>query len=118
MNEQLVSENKKKLQAELAHLQKLLSHEGKFEGKGEFPGSYKPQFEEVGKDEGENALEVADYETSLRVITDLEEKLARVEAALKRIEAGTYGKCVFGDEIEEERLRVLPEADACLKHSK
>ena len=118
MNEQLIAENKKKLEVELARLRKLLSREGKFEGSGEFPGQYKPKFQEAGADEDENAQEVTGYETSLGVTADLEEKLTRVESALKRIDAGTYNQCIFGDEIEEDRLRVLPEADDCFKHSK
>ena len=117
MNQQLVEENRKKLLAEQKHLRGMLSREGKFEGKGEFPGDYKPEFPEVGREEGENASEVEQFANNLGVISDLENKLARVEAALARIENGTYGKCLAGDNIEEDRLRALPEADSCMKHS-
>lgn len=38
-----------------------------------------------------------------------------IEAALKRIEEGTYGKCVDCDKlIEIRRLQALPEAERCL----
>ncbi|HEX3037094.1 MAG TPA: TraR/DksA family transcriptional regulator [Thermodesulfobacteriota bacterium] len=50
------------------------------------------------------------------VLTDRErEKLQRVEDALKRIEEGTYGICeVCGDEIDKDRLMVMPFTKLCL----
>ena len=117
MNQNLIEENKQKLLAEAGKLKSILSHEAKPEGKGEFPGEYQPQFTEVGREEGENASEVEQYANELGVVTDLEEKLKKVEAALKKIEDGTYGKCVEGDEIEEDRLRAEPSAETCIKHS-
>lgn len=118
MNQNLIEENKQKLQAEAERIKTIISHEAGPDGKGEFPGDYKPKFEEVGREEGENASEVENYATNLAVTQDLEEKLKKIEEALKRIEDGTYGKCKMGDEIEEDRLRVLPEADTCIQHSK
>lgn len=41
-------------------------------------------------------------------------EIRMIEAALDRIEAGTYGICVAcGDEISEERLNVLPATPKC-----
>jgi RNA polymerase-binding transcription factor DksA len=38
-----------------------------------------------------------------------------IEAALKRIEEGTYGKCIdCGKAIAKRRLEALPEAERCL----
>ena len=50
------------------------------------------------------------------VLTDRErEKLQLVEVALKRIEEGTYGICeVCGDEIDKDRLMVMPFTKLCL----
>lgn len=49
----------------------------------------------------------------------MKQDLAEVEAALVRIEAGTYGKCkVGGEDIPIERLEAMPKADLCLVHSK
>lgn len=43
-------------------------------------------------------------------------RLQRVEQALARIEAGTYGACAkCGDEIAEARLAVAPEATLCIR---
>lgn len=117
MNETLLQENKAKLLAEQKRLKSVLGHQAVEEGQGEFPGDYKPTFPEVGREEGENASEVEQYANSLALTQDLEKKLERIEAALARIADGTYGKCSHGDDIEEERLRILPEAETCIKHS-
>lgn len=43
-------------------------------------------------------------------------KLRRIEAALVRIEEGTYGHCLeSGEEIEEKRLENQPWAEFCLE---
>jgi DnaK suppressor protein len=43
--------------------------------------------------------------------------LAQVRAALKRIDDGTYGKCVVdGEPIDEKRLESVPWTPYCLKH--
>jgi RNA polymerase-binding transcription factor DksA len=45
----------------------------------------------------------------------LGEKLRLVEAALERIETGSYGVCAeCGDPISEKRLRALPWAELCV----
>jgi DnaK suppressor protein len=41
--------------------------------------------------------------------------LREIEAALARIEAGTYGRCIdCGKEIPEGRLEIKPEAARCM----
>lgn len=43
--------------------------------------------------------------------------LAQVRAALRRIEDGTYGRCIVDDEpIDEKRLEAVPWTPYCLKH--
>jgi DnaK suppressor protein len=45
------------------------------------------------------------------------EILAQVRAALARIDAGTFGRCVVdGAEIEPQRLEAVPWTPYCLKH--
>jgi RNA polymerase-binding transcription factor DksA len=42
-------------------------------------------------------------------------ELRRIDAALARIDAGTWGECTeCGEPIEVRRLDALPEAEACL----
>ena len=45
----------------------------------------------------------------------IQHRLRRIEAALARLEAGTYGRCTHcGTKIAAERLKSLPEAERCL----
>ena len=48
----------------------------------------------------------------------LQERLADIERALTRVEAGTYGTCeVCGKDIEEARLEAIPAATLCIDHA-
>lgn len=48
-------------------------------------------------------------------IKEAEEKLERIEKALKRLKQDTYGKCErCGKEIPAERLEVLPYVEMCV----
>ena len=48
----------------------------------------------------------------------LEGRLRKVNAALKRIDEGTYGKCEKdGEQIPSARLEANPAAQTCIKHS-
>ncbi len=43
--------------------------------------------------------------------------IEEIRRAIQRIKDNNYGKCtICGDEIEEERLEVIPYADKCKKH--
>jgi RNA polymerase-binding transcription factor DksA len=112
MNETFIQESKAKLEAERKRLLKILGKEGIEDGTGEFPGDFKPKFTEVGREDGENASEVEQYANDLGEIRALEERLNKIEAALQRIAAGTYGKDASGNDIPEDRLRAVPEAES------
>ena len=46
------------------------------------------------------------------------ERLSAIDAALARLEAGTYGRCeVCGAEIPQARLAARPFAATCLAHT-
>lgn len=72
--------------------------------------------------EAANVGDIADVATNyesreiLREIQAAEEdQLRQVDAALKRIEAGTYGACErCGGKIEPARLEALPHAPTCI----
>lgn len=51
-----------------------------------------------------------------RLASDLQESLEDVEAALRRVADGTYGRCErCGREIAEARLEAMPTARRCLE---
>jgi DnaK suppressor protein len=50
-----------------------------------------------------------------RRAADLQVTLGEIDAALARVEAGTYGRCTqCGSEIPEERLELRPFASRCV----
>ena len=63
-------------------------------------------------DSGTSLADADREEASLEVMLAQQE---RVRAALARVEAGTYGRCVdCGRELPEERLDARPEAERCV----
>lgn len=69
---------------------------------------------EVGTEYDENATEIQIDEANQDVRAVMERDLAKIDKALAKIEAGTYGTDDDGNEIPEERLRVLPWADTSI----
>jgi DnaK suppressor protein len=63
-------------------------------------------------DSGTSLADADREEASLEVLLAQQE---RVKAALARVEAGTYGRCVdCGRELPDERLEARPEAERCV----
>jgi RNA polymerase-binding protein DksA len=64
---------------------------------------------------GETATATLDREIDFTLGENAEQVLAEIDAALKRIEEGTYGTCVrCGKEISPERLEAYPWASLCI----
>jgi RNA polymerase-binding transcription factor DksA len=60
---------------------------------------------------------IEEFVTRVGVTAPLETRLAEVNDALERIDAGTYGTCIVcGKEIEEDRLHANPAATTCKEH--
>ena len=82
------------------------------------PGSLEDETgEETQFDEhiADSATATHDREVDYTLEESAEDVLARIDAALARIEEGTYGRCrVCGREIGEERLEARPWADLCI----
>jgi RNA polymerase-binding transcription factor DksA len=84
------------------------------------PGDWQSKFPYGNGDSGTASLErqadeVEEYATRLPLEHNLETKLAKVNTAIKKIAAGTYGKCEScGKDIPLERLEIFPEAGFCV----
>jgi RNA polymerase-binding transcription factor DksA len=70
--------------------------------------------EELGSDVDASAQEVEDDELSQDLIVRLNSDLEKINKALAKIEAGTYGVDDQGRKISEKRLEALPWADKAL----
>ncbi len=80
---------------------------------------YETVFEQIGDSPEENADEVTAYGDNLAIEHEMEESLMEIDAALERIEKGTYGFCQNCKQvISLERLEVMPEATECIKCEK
>jgi len=75
----------------------------------------KVKFPDFGDKPDENAQEIGEYTTNLATDKVLESTLKDIDAALDRMEKGTYGVCKYcGQTIGEKRLKVRPVASACV----
>jgi DnaK suppressor protein len=75
----------------------------------------KDEYSGYGNHVAEAATETFEAERDLSLIANLEQMRGHVEAALKRIEDGSYGLCqTCGNPIPRERLEALPFADQCV----
>ena len=100
-------EERERVQAALANLRE--SH----------PGSLDDEVEEIsaGSDNhiGDSATATLGREIDYTLGENSEQVLAEINAALERIEEGTYGTCaVCGQEIAPERLEAHPWASLCI----
>lgn len=73
-----------------------------------------PVHTDVGDEEDENATEEQIDEVNADIRKRMHGDLEKIEKALAKIDAGTYGTDDEGNEISEERLRVIPWADQAI----
>lgn len=110
---------KLKLEEEKQKLEEQLSQVGRRNPAN--PKDWEPQFNERNEQassQDEMADKFEDMEQTLAIETTYEERLQQVNAALKRIEDGTYGKCSCGKDIPIERLEADPAANCmCGEHN-
>lgn len=67
-------------------------------------------------DSSEQAAQLGNVAVVSALEAEAVQELAAIEAALRRLEAGTYGLCVScGENIGEGRLRARPAATECVE---
>jgi DnaK suppressor protein len=86
----------------------------------ENPGTLEEELGEIGSGGtdnhlGDTATATYDRELDEGLAEGAQQTLSEIEAALRRIEDGTYGTCgVCGKPIGRERLRAIPWARLCI----
>lgn len=82
-------------------------------------GNWKSKFPFFGNDRShkdESAREIGEYATRLSVEHTLETRLKNIDDALEKMKRSNYGNCEnCQNEIEEKRLKAIPEAKTCFK---
>lgn len=80
--------------------------------------SKKPEFNAQVSDENEMADVFEEFETDASIEAAIENQLNEVKNALRRIEEGTFGKCIMdGKPIDPERLEANPSSARCVQHT-
>ena len=118
MNKKNLEQFKKKLLAEKSELESGLSGIGQRNPSN--AGGWEATtggIEVDSADENEVADKLEELEENTGIVSQLDKQLSEVNAALERIEKGTYGTCeVCGKPIEEDRLMANPSSRVSIKH--
>lgn len=91
-----------------------LDHDGHEDGPGQGDRGNQADQRDPGDPGGSGAPAQVDSSTASRSVDDIERLLDGVEAALGRLDEGTYGVCVScGSTLTDERLTASPTATRC-----
>ena len=109
---------KKKLEEELALVEKELQGVGRRNPKNPSDWEATPGTLDVDMADSNNAADrIEEYEDNTAVLKQLEIRYNELRAALVRIKEGSYGTCeISGEPIELERLDANPAARTCVSH--
>lgn len=79
------------------------------------PAEHPQQLVRTDQLPAEQATETLERELDETVVHRVGAELAEVEAALAKLDGGTYGRCeICGNEIAEARLEAIPAARFCV----
>jgi RNA polymerase-binding transcription factor DksA len=68
--------------------------------------------------QGDIGTETFEREKDFSILEQIEAELGDLDAALRKIDEGTYGACeICGKEIEPERLEAIPGSRTCFEHA-
>lgn len=106
-------ERKERLKKMLNEMREKIIREAKEEIK-KFQTAEKRQIAETVMDDADLSVIDLSEDISLKQLSTHRDILKKIERALRKIDEGTYGICeMCGDEIPEERLKILPFAIYC-----
>jgi DnaK suppressor protein len=104
---------KERLRKALVQRRENIVKEAKSEIKKYISGE-KRQLVETVLDDGDLSVMDLSEDISLKQLSTHRETLIKIDAALRKLQEGTYGKCEdCGDEVSEERLKIMPFAIYC-----
>jgi DnaK suppressor protein len=106
-------ERKERLRRALVQRREQILKDSKAEIKKYISGE-KRQLVETVMDDGDLSVVDLSEDISLKQLSTHRETLIKIDAALKKLDEGTYGVCEdCADTISEERLKVIPFAILC-----
>lgn len=106
------------LEAERDSLSEELAEHGKKEpGTGDWQGT-SSGLEGTEADPTDAADQIEELVTNIPLVEELESRKKEIDAALMRMESGTYGVCEkCGEPIPLDRLEANPAARTCVTHA-
>lgn len=108
---------REKLQAERRRLESLREQGEDRAGLDEEQGESSGKLADYDQHPGDAGTHTFERSKELAVQDQFVDRLAEVDAALERIDEGTYGVCeICGEPIDAERLEVRPAARYCHEH--
>ncbi|MEK4627546.1 MAG: TraR/DksA C4-type zinc finger protein [Solibacillus sp.] len=108
MNEKQVLQLRQTLEQELHELQKHFRDE---------PNADNSELSSVDNHPADAATDLTTVVTEIALDELKEEEIEKIQAALRAMDEGTYGKCVVcGKDIPFERLEAVPTALTCIEH--
>lgn len=115
MNSQLY---KKVIETKITELTKDLNQIGYYEEASDnWEALPEEKVTDTEADTNTNADQVEAWNERRSILEELEKEYRSYKRALKKIEIGNYGLCeISGQEIEEARLKVKPDARTCIAH--
>jgi DnaK suppressor protein len=105
---------RKRLEQERTRLEGM--RDGIRREQGEGPGADAAgELSSVDQHPGDLGTETFEHEKNISLLEQVESELLEIEAALERVERGTYGTCqACGRPIAAERLEALPATRFCV----
>ncbi len=86
----------------------------------EIEGDWEPSVPDLNSptaDINDTADTIIAFENNAAIEVELEARLMEIDAALARMETGSYGVCrICGSAIEDARLHANPAAPTCITH--
>jgi len=107
------SHRKERLRKQLIQRREEIIREAKNEIK-KFKSGENKQLVETVMDDGDLSVVDMAEDISLKQLSTHRETLIKIDTALRKLEEGTYGICEeCGEDISEERLKIMPFAIYC-----
>ena len=79
---------------------------------------YTSELSALDQHQGDLGTETFEREKDFSLLQQLEAEIGDLDAALRKIDEGTYGRCeVCGGDIQADRLEAMPGTRTCIEHA-
>jgi RNA polymerase-binding transcription factor DksA len=106
------------IESERERLTGLIRDREEETGLGESESDSVSELSSFDQHQGDTGTETFEREKDFSLLEQLEAELGDLDAALRKIDEGTYGLCeVCGKEIQPDRLEAMPGTRTCIDHA-